>query len=658
MSRAVLRQFAVLFAVSGLGLGGLVWWGERTRQTADRAIVEAGERSHVSQAHRAVTDAVDGVTADVRYLSGCTALARFLRTGDEEARQELEIELARLSEAKGYYDQVRFIDEAGREVVRVDLKGSRAVAIPREELQDKSGRYYFTDAFALGRGEIFVSPLDLNIERGEIERPLKPMLRVGTPTFDSSGRKRGIVLVNYLARVLLRAVADAMADAVGRPMVLNRDGYWLLADDPSLEWGFMFGNDQRFSARHGEAWQRIRNSRAGQFETEGDLFTFVTVHPLLRAQVSSTGSILPVGASLSPLDAQEYFWKFVSFAGRDVFAARARAQLWQTLGVYAALMGAAGFGCWILARARVRNRQAEEELRLSAAVMDSTAEGALVTDARGHIVRVNHAFGAISGWTPADVLGREARELWWLSENEQEEEPWRDLVVRGEWRGEVWSRRRSGEAYPAWLTLSAVCDLEGRVAHYVGMFSDISDRVAAERELKRLAHHDALTGLPNRALFYDRLGSALKRARRYQTHLAVLNLDLDRFKSINDELGHEAGDAVLVETGRRLESCLRETDTAARLGGDEFAVVLTDLTDPASAAIVAQKIVVALTQPVMLGPRLRSVGVSVGISVFPNDGDETDALLRRADEAMYEVKKTGQVGWRFAGDQTAAREAC
>ncbi|HRP96014.1 MAG TPA: EAL domain-containing protein [Rhodocyclaceae bacterium] len=302
-----------------------------------------------------------------------------------------------------------------------------------------------------------------------------------------------------------------------------------------------------------------------------------------------------------------------------------------------------------------RDHENDQQRRLAQMVFRSTSEGITVTDTAGTIVEVNPAFEAITGYTRDEVLGRNPR---MLQSGRQDREfyagMWQALLKAGQWRGEVWNRRKSGEIYPEWLTISAVRNGTGKISHYVGVFSDVSSVKEAQAQIEFLAHHDALTRLPNRALLLERLQHGLTHARRHGQRLAVMLLDLDRFKNVNDSLGHPVGDELLQEIGRRISAQIRADDTLARLGGDEFVLLLEDEASIAGIEAVARKLLGVLAKPVVVGKHALTITASIGISVYPEDGDDADTLLRNADGAMYEAKKQGRNGYAFFAPELAA----
>ncbi len=294
------------------------------------------------------------------------------------------------------------------------------------------------------------------------------------------------------------------------------------------------------------------------------------------------------------------------------------------------------------------SRNAEEQLRLSAQVFESGVEGVMITDPDGRIVSVNRAFTEITGYSPEEALGRNPRILQSGRQGKAfYEHMWAALKALEYWRGEMWDKRKSGELYPAWFAVSSVKDPEGRLTHYVAVFSDISERKAAEDRIDYLAHHDPLTGLPNRTVLRDRFDQALAQARRAQGKVALVFVDLDHFKAVNDSLGHSSGDELLCAVARRLKACVRGSDTVCRQGGDEFLLLLVSVPDPRSASVVANKVLAMLREPLDIGGHSLVSSASIGISVYPDDGDTFDALLQKADMAMYEAKGSGRNGYRF-----------
>jgi diguanylate cyclase (GGDEF)-like protein/PAS domain S-box-containing protein len=306
-------------------------------------------------------------------------------------------------------------------------------------------------------------------------------------------------------------------------------------------------------------------------------------------------------------------------------------------------------GIYLSSRLLAQARRTEENYRLLADAFAHTADGIMILDSKRRIIAVNHAFTTIMGYAPEEVIGR----MFVRPQTVKIPGPtihavWEDVRSAGRWEGEVWNVHRDGNVFPTRLSLSAVYDRRrDTVDHYVAVFNDISPHKANEERLRFLATHDALTGLSNRSEFKRYCHEAIERARRQKRRVAVLYIDLDNFKPVNDTYGHLAGDELLKTIGTRMKQAIRETDVVARIGGDEFSVLLADLDDISSGHIVARKLLDVLSQPVVTRHGVHPVGASIGVSTYPNDGDDPQALLRLADAAMYRVKQGGRNGVGF-----------
>lgn len=301
-----------------------------------------------------------------------------------------------------------------------------------------------------------------------------------------------------------------------------------------------------------------------------------------------------------------------------------------------------------LKREIVERRRHEHELRLADAVFESAAEAIMVTDVDNNIVRVNPAFTAITGYTPKEVMGRNPA----LLKSGRHDAAfydaiWKALDTLGHWEGEIWNRHKNGDIFVEWLSISSL-ESEGQGdGRYLAVFHDITRRKEAEDALRHRAQHDPLTDLPNRALFRDRLEAALSQARRYRRSFALMMVDLDRFKEVNDSLGHAAGDELLIEAARRLSSCVRESDTVARLGGDEFAMILTELENEKEAEQVARRAVALLAEPYYLDAGTANISGCIGIALCPQHGLDSEHLQRNADSALYKAKEEGRNDYRI-----------
>jgi diguanylate cyclase (GGDEF)-like protein/PAS domain S-box-containing protein len=304
------------------------------------------------------------------------------------------------------------------------------------------------------------------------------------------------------------------------------------------------------------------------------------------------------------------------------------------------------------------HREHEAHQRLLEKVFENGGEAIVVTDQANKILSVNRAFTEITGYSPIEAIGQNPK---FLQSGRQGPEfyqtLWHTLLTTGHWQGEIWNRRKNGETYPEWLTISVIKDKQGKVAQHIGIFSDVTTYKRQEEQIRHQAFHDALTGLPNRALFIDRLTLALAQAHRSRTQLAVMLLDLDRFKQINDSLGHYVGDLLLQEVARRLRGAIREYDTVARLGGDEFTMLLPCINDTQEVTTFVDKILSLFKAPCLIQDNELFTSPSIGVALYPYDGMDADSLLKNADTAMYLAKRGGRNSYQIYSPEMNANAA-
>ncbi|WP_448267554.1 ATP-binding protein [Nostoc sp. DSM 114159] len=364
-SRVLIKNFLIVFlplsALVGVVIATIYYQQVQTEQV----LLKTNELRKVDLQTKVISGDFHSVVSDLMVISKQNELQRILEGVGRQ--QALSQEFLLFSGYKKLYDQIRFLDRSGKEIVRVNFNKGEPGIVPEEKLQVQIKRYWFNDTFRLNQGQVFVSPLDLNIERGQVEQPLKPMIRFGTPVFDNRGQKRGIVVLNYFGAKLLDNFNQAFANAPSQGMLLNADGYWLKGAKPEDEWGFMFPDrkNRTFGKTFPQAWQRISQQESGQFQTTEGMFTFTTVYPLLEGQKSSTGAGQAFAPSQNQIDTKSYHWKIVSWVSPETLTTKSNRFLSQLLPLYAGLVGLIGIGSWLLARASVNRNIAQIELRQS-----------------------------------------------------------------------------------------------------------------------------------------------------------------------------------------------------------------------------------------------------------------------------------------------------
>ncbi len=644
LERPPLGEYAKVFSLAFLPFFLVIslafaYLSERDRQVAlDK--IRTNERTRVGPAAQLLNRDFDAVLSDLMILAHADELARYLQRPEGAERERVARLFALFSREKRIYDQIRYLDDSGKERIRVDFRNGRPRVAPQQELQDKAGRYYFTESYRLTAGTVFVSPLDLNVERGQVEVPYKPMLRFATPVFDAAGRHRGIVLVNYLAGDLLERVRAHVTGDANEAMLLDSDGYWMFGPQPDKEWGRDLKNGASFARDYPQAWELLRQQTTGQQIIGDALFTFHTVMPLTGSYLDSRHEPNDIAFHSLNGGPRGYRWYLLSYIPPlqlDELVTMQRHDYlpFYLFAVLLLLVLAASY-----AYVRVHQRHAERNMHLAAMVMDVTRDGVLIADENRNVVSINHAYSALSGRTRMDVLGKDLRDIHRDCYDEEHcARIWQGVAQEESWQGEVWLRRKNGDFVPLVSMLGVAVD-ERRTRHnYVEIMSDISTLKSREQSLQRLAYHDALTGLPNRYLFEDRLQMAIAAAARHGSRVAVVFIDLDEFKPINDQYGHDAGDAVLKEVGQRLRNaCLRSNDTVARLGGDEFAVILQNIELAKTVEELVRRLHLALSAPLMLPCGELTIRASIGYSLYPDAGLDAGDVVKAADQAMYREK--------------------
>ncbi|WP_022850270.1 EAL domain-containing protein [Limisalsivibrio acetivorans] len=293
-------------------------------------------------------------------------------------------------------------------------------------------------------------------------------------------------------------------------------------------------------------------------------------------------------------------------------------------------------------------KEAVAKMELFHEIFENSIEAISITDKDANIIQINNSFTEVTGYTEEEVLGKNPRIL--KSDRHSDEfyeRMWNAINREGRWSGEIWNRRKTGEAYPEWLNIFCIYNQEGEIVNYVSAFHDISEYKDKEAKIKYQAHHDALTGLPNRFLINDRLEHAISHAQRVQKQIAVIFMDLDNFKRINDTLGHPMGDKLLQHVADHLKSLMRDEDTVGRLGGDEFVIIIEEIEEPAYLTSVCQRILDSFAEPVVLDGHELYISTSIGITYFPDDGKNSEELIMNADIAMYSAKERGKNNFRF-----------
>jgi len=513
------------------------------------------ELNNVILVQHTIKDVLIERVSDVLTLSDLVQL----HAQDGRVAGHINEEFIAFSGNIGVYDQIRILDVLGQETHRVNLETHQVIQVPLNQLQNKSHRYYFKETISLDKGEIFISPLDLNIENGEIETPIKPMIRIGTPIYSQSGKKIGVLLLNYLAQNLLDKVSNLTKHETQTISLLNAQGYWLKHANSEMVWGFMYNNGQRFQKYYPAVWSQFIEQDEGQIQTMDGIFSFASSYPIHESLPAHQHANSKLQHHEHGLSIKHYVWKIVSLIPSEQLNSLQRDILIRFSYVALPLLLLLLLVTWRLTLYRLKHIKAKQELIKSYQLLEQRVD-------------------------------------------ERTQELQHEVEIRTE----------------------------------------------AEERMRHMASYDALTGIPNRALFDDRLLTVMAMNKRHKSCSALLFIDLDDFKNVNDDYGHEAGDIVLKQVSKRLKDTIRDSDTVGRYGGDEFVILLHEINSENDAIFVAKEIIQTISKAYVVDNETVHIGCSIGIAVYKSEYLTIQDYINKADEAMYFVKKSGKNQYRLS----------
>ncbi|MFP3976656.1 diguanylate cyclase domain-containing protein [Marinobacter sp. KMM 10035] len=608
-------------------------YGALTYQASEQlADIKTAEQAKVKLTSGLLTQIYDYAANDLRTVSKLPATEAFNQSRSDIDKVRLKQVFRVLLEQKSIYNQIRFLDVDGTELVRLDYSSGSSVTTPDGQLQSKGTRYYFTGTLAMPEGNVYVSPLDLNVENGQVESPYLPMVRFGVPVFGDGGQKQGTVILNMLGQSLLDTFRQSMGETYPA-FLLNSEGGVLSAPDENDEWGFMFGLPSAFQRDYPQAWEYISQTEKGHVDTPAGLFVFETVHPLLGLDSSAEG--------------ESYVWKAVSFLPSSTLPTNALfTHPWVVgfylIGVVLILVVTFYFQFSLHNRRQLRRENAQQARRFWK-ISSVLGDGLIVMDSEGVVTYINPEAERILGWSSEEIVTKQGHDVFHVHEGDETSCSILNVMnTRELYRSKDEEfRRKDNATIPVILNAAPLTSDTGDEGVVIS-FQDFSEMKKYQEKIHTLAYQDILTDLPNRRALDDRLSLAIALSRRHSRYLGLMFLDLDHFKEVNDTLGHDAGDSLLKEIGARLQSSIRETDTVARMGGDEFIVLLPEVSSPENATTVAEKIIQAVAAPVYMPEGVARVSVSIGIVVARGAGITNEGLMQSADAAMYEAKRAGK----------------
>jgi len=590
-----------------------------------RTLIQTNEFTQIELVRKSIYRDFESIIPDINVILNSSQFQNYLAQKNQATLDELTQGFASFAEHKRIYDSIRYLDERGIEIARVNYSNGQSRITPEAKLQDKSDRYYFHESVSLSSGEVYISPIDLNMEYGKLGSPYKPTIRFGAPVFDRQGQSRGVLILNYLEENMLNHFDQMLAGSAGHVALINSEGYWIRSHTKEREWGFLLGHQNTFQTSHPNAWAYIIGTSEGQISNNEGIITHTTIY--LNSIANDNGE-------------EGNFWKIVSDVDPSVVHQNVIQHLTGVVGLSLLMILFIGtITSWEVAKHRTERQKLREQADLHAQVYKATTDGIVITGINGKIVDVNQSFSDITGYTRDEAVGKNPS---FLSSGEQDnafyKNMWAELLRTGRWQGEILNRNKAGGLFVEWLRISAVKDSEGKVIQYVGVISDITAKKQTEQELHRNAHYDVLTGLPNRLSLDQLLQQEINHSDRDGSELALLYIDLDRFKPINDSYGHLTGDVVLKTVAQRLGAVIRKADNIARYGGDEFIALLSGITHRHTIEEIIARMQSELRKPIEVDGRQHVIGASIGIAIYPTDTEDATRLIIKADEAMYQAK--------------------
>ena len=580
------------------------------------------------------------VLPDISVLANEKHLQQYINSPDNHSRALLIEELKTFLIHKRLYRMVRILDLKGMEQVRVEYHNGDMIVPPKHRLQDKSNRYYFQESIGFGPGELYISPIDLNVEYQTIETPQTPMIRFAMSLYNKNNTKTGILVLNYLAQPMLDHFDQMLSGSAGHVALLNHEGYWIRSHNKEKEWGFMHNSEHIFPTDHPDIWEKIIHNKTGQTLDADGLFTYTTVYPVEFIGGYSEGEVENQHAGHHHIDPKLYSWTIISHITSSVLLEKISAHIFGIFGALWLVLFILGF---FLSRHfcnnYIQHKKLKQQIELHARIYDTTTDGIFITDPDKKIIACNQAFTSITGYSEQEVTGLPLRIL---SSDIHDygfyKKLWSDLNKQGYWVGEITNKHKEGFIFNEWLRISTIYDDEGNIVNYIVIITDITNLKEREQRLQELASRDSLTGLYNRHAFYIKLENDIAYSVSNNSKFALLFIDLDKFKPINDHYGHDAGDTILVAVAKRIQNKVRGLDTVARVGGDEFVVVLKNIESRSNAEKTKQILLESIQEPIHHDRDQLTVGASIGIAMFPDDAVDSKELVSLADQAMYKEK--------------------
>lgn len=635
--KSVVCSFLPMFLVLVFFVVGAFGFFSYAEFTKHKQLLIQEELKNLEIMQYSMVSDLEILKSDLNIILHSGALKDFLRSGSNSTQKRFEAKIAEFLGDRGKYLQIRYIDEKGLERVRLNYRNARSSVVQRKYLQDKSGRYYFVNTIKLARGEVYISPLDLNVEEGVVETPYMPTLRIAAPVYMSAEDEnpQGILVLNYMAESMLKRYVSAQPhNGIGEYFIVNQDGYWLKSSQSEKEWGFMLPHQRSFAKENPQAWSLL-SAQAHNHVVAGSALFLTNIIDVSQKMGAGLGFGVVGGTEEWYLIAQIE----TSTIDYVTFLAHYKKLLF-TMFLCLVLLGVV---CWQLARKRIERQSVQRTFRLLSKGLEQSPAAVIITNDTGQIIYVNPKFESMSGYSFAEVVGDNPR-VFKSGKTEEKvyAELWKTIKEGKTWRGDFENEDKESNPYYVEAQISPIYGTDGITQNFIAIQEDVTEKVALHKKLEEMATIDALTGTVNRRQFMHLCTKEFTRSTRYHHIGAVLVLDLDFFKKVNDTYGHYAGDHVLVQFAECMEQNLRECDVLGRLGGEEFAVLIVEA-DQEKALLLAERLREATENlHIFYEESDITMTVSIGCSEFSVDDSDVTEALKRADDALYVAKEKGR----------------
>ncbi len=594
------------------------------------------EANHLELMKSSMTRDLEVLIADLHVITNIDDLSSYIDNKSEESLSQLKSRLAVFAADRKIYDQIRYINYEGKEIARINYDSDRANIVPKSQLQNKKDRYYFKHTINLKTSKVYISPLDLNVEQGILEVPLKPVLRVAAPVVDSNKMTAGIVVLNYRAGNMLdRFETTSATDPEVRYFLVNQEGYWLKDRETTKEWGFILEHGESFAENNQQVWREVKEDGAGMIETAEGVYIYDRILPQYTIDHTSENANLPKN--------NEEWLLFAYISAESLSFLRYLQNYSDILLILLCLVLLLGAGSWQIAVARVAKKKSEGSFRLLSRGMSQSPAAVVITNKTGNIIYVNPRFEQLTGFSSSEVLGENPRIFKsGKTSNLVYTDLWQTIKEGETWVGDFENKDKMGRPYYVSAQISPIVNEQGQIEHFIAIQEDVTEKLILQRKLEKLATTDSLTGALNRGRFTVKCEEEGRRRARYNGALSLLMFDLDNFKNINDKYGHLCGDSVLIHFVETIKTSLRENDVFGRIGGEEFAALVVE-TEKVGAIILAERLRQVIEDcPVEYEAQKIAYTVSIGVAEWLATDKNLDVLLKRADDALYLAKKNGR----------------